>query len=404
MTLPLEGLVVVDFSWVVAGPWCTQFLGLMGAEVIKIESSVHTDVNRRLPPAADGVLDTERSGLWQGLNLNKKSVTLNLKQPEAQKLVLDLVGQADIVVENFSYGQLEKFGLTYERFRERKPDIIMVSSAGLGRTGPYQRYVTFGPPLTAYTGLASITGQEGGRPERGIGGIWCDHQSGLTSFYAILVALEHRERTGEGQFIEYSMAETVMSQLPEAFLEYGCDGVVPGPRGNSDPACCPHGVFRANGEDRWVAIAVQDDAAWQRFREVVAGPGWWSETGLAEVEGRLARRDGIERAVEDWTRDRDAFQVARVLQEAGISAAAVCNVRDVMDDPVLAARGFWLEQDHPEVGKRVLAGIGWTADFMQPLPVQHAPLLGEHNWEIFVDRLGLAPERLAELVAEGVIV
>jgi crotonobetainyl-CoA:carnitine CoA-transferase CaiB-like acyl-CoA transferase len=396
--------VVVDFSWVVAGPWCTQFMGLMGAEVIKVESSVHTDVNRRLPPAADGILDTERSGLWQGLNLNKKSVTLNLKQPAARDLVLDLVRGADVVVENFSFGQLEKFGLSYERFQEVKHDIIMVSSAGLGRTGPYQRYVTFGPPLTAYTGLASITGQEGGRPERGIGGIWCDHQSGLTSFFGILAALEHRERTGEGQFIEYSMAETVMSQLPEAFLEYGCDGAVPGPRGNSDPAACPHSVYRARGEDCWVAIVAQDDAAWEALRGVVQGPDWWSDAALETAAGRLARRPEIDAAVAAWTRGRDAAEIAASLQAAGVSAAPVLNIRELMEDPTLAERGFWLEQDHPEVGKRVLAGIGWTADFMTPLPVQHAPLLGEHNWEIFVDRLGVSPERFADLVAEGVIV
>lgn len=404
MTLPLEGVVVVDFSWVVAGPWCTQFLGLMGAEVIKIESSVHTDVNRRLPPAADGMLGTERSGLWQGLNLNKKSVTLNLKQPEAQKLALELVSRADVVVENFSYGQLEKFGLTYERFREVRPDIIMVSSAGLGRTGPYQRYVTFGPPLTAYTGLASVTGQEGGRPERGIGGIWCDHQSGLTSLFALLAALEHRERSGEGQFIEYSMAETVMSQLPEAFLEYGCDGTVPGPKGNADSASCPHGIYRARGQDRWVAVAVQDDEAWRALKAVVYGPSWWGDRSLETASGRLARRRELDSELETWTRERDAFEVAAALQAAGVSAGAVLNIRDLMDDPGLAARGFWLEQDHPEVGKRTLAGIGWTADFLRPLPVRHAPLLGEHNWEIFVDRLGIAPERLAELVSEGVIV
>ncbi len=403
MTLPLEGIRVADFSWVVAGPFCTQFLALMGAEVIRIESAVHTDINRRLPPFANNEQGPERSGLWHGLNLNKKSVTLDLKQPEAQKLALEIVRRSDVVIENYSYGQLEKFNLGYERFCEVKPDIVMVTSSGLGRSGPYRGYVTFGPPLTAYTGLASVTGQEGGRPERWIGGLWSDHQAGLTSLFGLLAALEHRDRTGEGQLVEYSMCEAITAQLPEAFISYGLSGDVPGPAGNSDPGCCPHGIYRAAGPDRWVAIAVQDDTDWARFRAIVPGPDWWLSPELDHVEGRLARRREIDAAVTSWTLGLSPEEAAAKLQEAGISAGNVATIENLLEDPVLRERGFFLEQDHPEVGRRTLAGVGWSMPGGPQIEVSHAPLLGEHNWEIFVDELGMEPDTFAALVGSGVI-
>lgn len=404
MTLPLEGIRVADFSWVIAGPFATLALAMMGAEVIRIESSVHTDINRRLPPGAEGILGTERSGLWHGLNLNKKSVTLDLRRPEGQELAKELVRRSDIAIENFAFGQMEKFNLGYEELKKVKPDIIFVSSSGLGRTGPYRKYVTFGPPLTAYTGLASLTGQDGGEPERWIAGVWTDHQSAMASLLGLLAALEHRDRTGEGQMVDYSMAEVVAGHLSDALIEFGLTGDVPGPRGNRDLAMCPHGIFRSEGDDRWVAIAVQDDEDWRRLLTVMAGPAWLDDASLATAAGRLARRQEVEGAVTAWTRTLPADVAAALLQAAGVSAAPVAKVEDLLADPTLAARGFWLDQDHPEVGQRRLAGLAWDLPAARDLPVRHAPLLGEHNWEVFVEWLGMEPERFAELVAAQVII
>ncbi|MCC7363290.1 MAG: CoA transferase [Dehalococcoidia bacterium] len=404
MTLPLEGVRVADFSWVIAGPFATEVLALMGAEVIKIESSVHTDINRRLPPGADGELGTERSGLWQGLNLAKKSVTLNMGKPEAQELAKQIIAQCDICIENFSFGQMEKFNLGWDELKRVKPDLIYVTSSGLGRTGPFKRYVTFGPPLTAYTGLASLTGQEGGQPERWIGGLWSDHQAAVTSLFGLLAALEHRDRTGEGQMVEYSMAEAIAGQLPEPLIEYQLTGQVPGPRGSSDPGMCPHGIFPSAGRDRWVAIAVQNDEDWARLRSVVAGPPWFADAALATVEGRLSRRAAIEAAIAEWTRGRSPEDAAAALRAAGISAGLVVAIEDLLEDQVLRDRGFFIEQDHPEVGKRTLAGLGWAMEATRGQHVAHAPLLGEHNWEIFVEWLGMEPERFGELVGAEVIV
>ncbi|OAI40905.1 hypothetical protein AYO38_04860 [bacterium SCGC AG-212-C10] len=404
MTLPLEGIRVADFSWVIAGPYATEFLALLGAEVIKIESSVHTDVNRRLPPMADGIIGTERSGLWQGLNLNKKSITLNLQKPEAQQLAREIISQCDIAIENFSFGQLEKFNLGYEDLKKVKPDLVMVTSSGLGKTGPYKRYVTFGPPMTAYTGLASLTGQDGGPPERWIGGLWSDHQAAITSLFGMLAALEHRDRTGEGQLVEYSMSEAIAGQLPDALIEFAVTGIVPGPIGNRDRGRCPHGIFPAEGDDRWVAIAVQDDADWQRLKAAIPGVTGWDAPELDLATGRLAKRAEIEAALAEWTRARDPFVVADHLRANGLSAGIVARVEDMLEDPILRGRNFFLEQNHPEVGRRELAGLGFDMPAMADLPIRHAPLLGEHNWEIFVDWLGMDPERFGELVAADVIV
>jgi crotonobetainyl-CoA:carnitine CoA-transferase CaiB-like acyl-CoA transferase len=403
MTLPLEGVRVADFSWVVAGPFCTQFLALMGAEVIKIESGVHTDLLRRIPPFVKDIPGTERGGLWQTLNLGKKSVTLDLARPEAQELAVEIVRGSDIVIENFSFGQMEKFSLTYERFKAVKPDIIMVTSSGLGRSGPYRDYVTFGPPMTAYTGLASITGRDGRQPERGIGGLWSDHQAGLTSLFGLLLALEHRDRTGEGQLVEYSMAEAVAGQLPEAFIRYGCTGEAPGPIGSRDPAAAPHNIYPARGHDQWIAIAILEDEDWLTFRGFLPEPGWLMDPALESLEGRLRAQTEIDAVIREWTRDHDPKELAAQLQAAGIAAGHVAHVEDVVGDDLLAARDFFLVPDHPEVGPLVHSGMPWAMPSLAGAPVEHAPLLGEHNWEVLVDWLGLSPERFAELVALGAI-
>lgn len=403
MTLPLEGIRVADFSWVVAGPYCTLGLALMGAEVIRLETAAHTDINRRLPPMAEEIEGLERSGLWHGLNVGKKSVTLNLREPEAQELAKEIISQCDVAIENFSFGQLEKFNLGYEELKAVKPDLVMVRSSGLGRTGPFKHYVTFGPPMTAYTGLASLTGQLAtGRPERGIGGLWSDHQAGMTSVFGLLAALEHRDRTGEGQLVEYSMSEAVAGQLQDAFIEYACTGEVPGPIGNTDRSHHPYGMYPARGNDRWVAIAVQTDDEWERFVAAVPGPDWWKDPDLATAKGRRARMTELDEAISAWTSTMDEAEIVALLHEQDISAGAAATIEDLLEDPLLRERGFFLKQDHPEVGERELAGLdfGFRKRGEQ---VGHAPLLGEHNWEVFVEWLGMDPERFGELVSSEVI-
>ena len=395
MTLPLAGLRVADFSWVVAGPYATMFLATMGAEVIRIESSVHTDINRRLPPFADGALNgsVERSGLWHGLNLSKRSCTLDLRSERGQDLALEIIRRSDVVVENFAYGLMDRFHLGWERLRQ----------AGLGRTGPHRAYVTFGPPLTALTGLASITGQLGGPPERWIGGVWSDHTSGLTSLFHLLAALEHRDRTGEGQLLEYSMAETVMQNLPEAYIDYTANGRVWGPQGNRDRVACPHGFFPGHGDDRWIAIAVDSDAAWRALCRAMGRTDWAADPSLATADARRAREGEIEQEIAAWTAAQDILALSDRLQAAGVAAAPAQNAVDTFADPHLRARGFFVAPDHPEVGRHDLSGLPWKISGVEPR-IAHAPLLGEDNVYVFTELLGLSFEEFAALVGQGVIV
>lgn len=401
MTLPLEGLRVADFSWVIAGPYATQHLVQLGAEVIRIESAEHMDISRRLAPYADGVEGEERSGHNHGYNMGKKSVTLNLRRPEAQDLALEIVRRSDMLIENFSFGLMDRFNLGYRRLLEANPDIIYLSSSGMGRSGPYRQYVTWGPPLLAYAGLASVTGQPGSPGERDVGGVWADHLSGLSSAFGALVALEARERQGIAQRVEYSMAEVVTAQLPEALAAYGCTGEAPGPTGNRDRTMAPHGIFPCN--DGWVAIAVQDDDDWRAFRDIVPGPAWWRDASLEALDGRKAKEKAIEQHITSWSRARRVRDAVGELRGANIAAGSAANLAELADDPVLAERGFYIDHDHPEVGKRRLPGIGWR-DPSTTFSMPHAPFLGQHNWEVFVDMLGLTPERFAELVGDGVIV
>jgi benzylsuccinate CoA-transferase BbsF subunit len=258
--------------------------------------------------------------------------------------------------------------------------------------------------MTAYTGLASVTGQDGGEPSRSIAGVWSDHLAGFTSLFGILVALEHRERTGEGQMVEYSMSEAVAAQILEAFIQFGCTGVAPGPIGNRDLAMCPHGIYPAAGEDRWIAIAVQDDDAWKQFARVVGNRAWQDDPELAALPGRLAHRAALDAAVGEWTRGQDPAALAAMLQAAGVSAGNVQNVRDLLEDPLLAGRGFFVEPVHPALGPLRHAGLPWAMACLEGVETRHPPMLGEHNWELLVEWLGMDVERFSELVASGVIV
>ncbi len=402
MTLPLEGIRVADFSWVVAGPFSTMILAAMGAEVIKIESSVHTDVNRRLPPFADGegTDSIERSGLFHSLNLSKQSCAINLTTTQGQEIALDLVRQSDVVVENFAYGQMDRFNLGWERLRTAKPDLIMVSSSGLGRTGPQRQYVTFGPPLIALTGLASITGQLGGEPERLIGGIWADHLSGLTAGFHLLAALEHRAETGEGQLLEYSMAEVTMAQMPEAFIDFTRNGHVWGRQGNRDRVFAPHGFFPCAGDDQWVAIAVDSEAAWRALCDLMGRGDWVAANTLASAEGRRAEENVLEQELASWTARQDRDELVDRLQAVGVPAAAAASADDLVADPQLREFGFYQPIQHPEVGVREHATFGWQLSGVEPR-IESAPLLGQDTLPVCSELLGLSDAEFAELVASG---
>lgn len=379
----LEGIRIVDFGWILSVPYAGGWLGSLGAEVIRVESNTRLEPGRSaLSGAADGIAGVNRSGIWNCINHSKLGVTLNIRDPEAQKLVKELVTVSDVVIENFSTGVLERQGLGYEDLRQVRPDLIMLSGSTMGTVGPDRDSTGFGPNVCSYAGQPSITGYEGGQPQN-LGGNWPDYLVGTMMVHSVLSALWHRRKTGEGQRIEIAMAEVVSSMIPEAFLDYTMNGRVPPRIGNHDPHMSPHNVYRCAGDDQWVAIAVQSEDEWTVLCDVMGRPELGRDVRFATLEARKRNEAAVDDLISDWACCRSPGEIAHLLQEKGIAAGPVMDVMALMVNPHFRERGNIVEMDHTEVGPREVAGLPIRFSDI-PRPAYYtAPLLGEHNDDVF---------------------
>src|SRR5436309_3408269 len=286
---PLAGIRVADFTWVWAGPFCTLQLAHLGAEVIRVETATRPCVTRLLPPFADFEPGPNRSGYFNQYNQGKKSIALDLKRPEAIEAAKRLCAASDVVVENFAAGVMERMGLGWEVLRRLRADLIMIALSGYGATGPDSDKVSYGPAQVPLSGMSSVTGYRGFPPMH-VGISYGDPTGGLHGAVAVLAALLHRARTGQGQYIDLSQWETSMAVLPEAICGWTMNGAAPERDGNRDAHMAPHGVFRAAGEDRWVALAVEDDAAWTRAASSSSSPTPWSARASTSASPGACRR------------------------------------------------------------------------------------------------------------------
>ena len=401
--LPLGGIRVANFGWVWAGPVVGQTLGFLGAEVYKIESRARIDLTRMLPPFGDGVRDPDRSlsnhACWAG----NGSVSLNLKLPAAQQLARDLIATCDVVIENFGPGVMEGLHLGWDDLRPLKPDLVMFSMPAAGLTGPLKDIRTYGLSLTSTTGLDSLTGYDEGEPIP-VENAFSDPYNGIMGAFAILTALRHRDRTGEGQHIDYSQQEAVMQMVGPAFMDYALNGRSAGPIGNRHPlgAMAPHGVFPCAGEDRWISIAVGSDAAWRALVAAMGDPEWATAAPLATLAGRRAALDDLHRRLAAWTAGADDRVLAARLQAAGVAAAPVLNVADLLDDPHYRARGTFIEVTHPLGFRETIYGA-YVKLSRTPASVRTGPRIGQDNERVFKELLGMSAERYDTLVAERVI-
>lgn len=402
--LPLEGIRVVDFTQIQAGPQATLWLAVMGAEVVKIESRERPDLLRRYAQTRDGRGDVgpNQSAPFAALNLGKKGCTLNLTQPRAVELAKDIVRLSDVVVENFSSGVMERLGLDYPSLKKVKPDIIMLSTCGLGRTGPEKSYLAYAAIIHAFSGLSSLSGYPGGRPNL-MGMMWSDVLAAQTGAFAVLAALHYRARTGQGQFIDLAMSEATIAVIPEAIMDYTMNKRVRGCEGNRDDIMAPHGCYPCQGEDKWVAIAVANDEEWQAFCRAIGNPPWTKEERFKSQLGRWQNQEDLDRLVAGWTRKYTHYQIMQILQGIGIAAGPSCSVTDLFHDPHLGERGFFVEINHPEMGKALLVRTPWNVDGEAVGRYEPSPLLGEHNDYVFRTLLGLSPEEVKRLVEEKVI-
>jgi benzylsuccinate CoA-transferase BbsF subunit len=401
--LPLGGIRVANFGWVWAGPVVAQTLGFLGAEVYKIESRARIDLTRMLPPFGEGVRDPDRSlsnhACWAG----NGSVSLNLKLPAAQQLARDLIATCDVVIENFGPGVMEGLHLGWDDLRAVKRDLVMFSMPAAGLTGPLKDIRTYGLSLTSTTGLDSLTGYDDGPPIP-VENAFSDPYNGIMGAFAILAALRHRDRAGEGQHVDYSQQEAVMQMVGPAFMDYAFNGRSAGPVGNRHPlaAAAPHGVFPCAGEDRWISIAVTSDDAWLALVEVMGEPGWATTPALGDLPGRRDRIDDVHRRLAAWTAAFDDYELAARLQAAGIAAAPVLNVADLLRDPHYRARGTFIEVTHPLGFRETIYG-SYVKMSRSPIAVRTGPRIGQDNARVFQGLLGISAERYRELVEQQVI-
>ena len=402
--LPFAGLRVLDLGSFWAGPYCTMYLGALGADVVKIESTRRPDGFRfsgAVPEMGDDWY--ERGGVFAGTNLDKRDLTLDLSTKKGRALLLRLVAEADIVLENYSARVVEEFGIGYEQLRIVKPDLIMVRMPGFGLEGPWRDYVGWAMVIEQATGMASVTGP----PERPMhpGGL-ADPVIGMHAAVAVQAALAYRERTGEGQLIEVAQLETGANLTAELVLDWSVRREQPAREGNRDPRMAPQGVYpcRADGPiPEWVALSVEDDEQWRALASTLDRPDWTKDPGLSALAGRRARHDELDAGIAAWTRGRSPVEVVETLRSAGLPVAPVLAVPRMYDDPQLVARGYYQELGHARTGTRRYPGWPVQFSFASEHHRRGAPTLGEHNYEILTDELGLTDEDIDALARDGII-
>ena len=412
--LPLDGIRVLDFSHVWAGPFCARLLGDFGAEVIKVESVSRYDPERgpakfipgarmRLYPDGEpGERPYNRAGRFNSYNRSKIGLTLDLRSEDGKDLMRNLVEISDVVVENFSVDVMKRLGLDYEKCRTLRPDIIFIALPGFGSDGPEAGYAAYGLTQEAMSGLSGITGYPGEIPiDTGV--FYGDPTGGLFGATAVMTALWHRSITGEGQRIDLSQREAFASILPELVFDYTMNDRVQESIGNRHPQFAPHGVYPCLGDDAWLAIAVKSDKQFRSLCEAIEHPTLANDLRYSSGSNRLQNQDELDRIIGEWTRQQDQHEAMRLLQSQRIPAGAVLTNQQLLEDQHFEARGFFEEVTHPDVGTYRDIGMPWK---LSDTPVHArlpAPGLGEHNDNVLGEILGLTADELCSLEERDVI-
>jgi crotonobetainyl-CoA:carnitine CoA-transferase CaiB-like acyl-CoA transferase len=398
---PLAGQKVLDLSWVYAGPAITRYLADHGASVVRVESQSKIDALRVGQPFKDGVPGFERSGNYSNANVGKLGLGLNLSIPAAREVVLRLVDWADVVVENFSPRAMKAWGMDYPALRARKPELIMLSSCLCGQTGPRSALAGYGTMGAALAGFGFLTGWPD-RPPVGPFLAYTDYLSPRFATAALLAALDHRRRTGRGQYIDCSQAESCIHLLGVAALDYEANGRVLHARGNARPDYAPSGVYPCAGQDRWIALAAPDDASFRALAGTL-DPHWLSDARFATVDARRAHTPALDAAIASRTPRHAVEELERALQAAGVPAHRVANSADCFGDPQLLAREHFVWLDHPECGNVPLESSRMRLSRTPATAAWPGPTLGQHNELVLRNFAGMGDEEIAELVASGAL-
>ena len=405
----LEGIRVCDFTGQLAGAGATRWLAAFGAEVIRVEDPVQAgrwDILRGMQPFKDERRGIDMGGAFNNQNVGKLGITLNLRTERAKEILRELISLSDAVTENFAYGVLDRWGFSYDALREIKPDIVYVSNCGFGHSGPYRHFKTWGPIVQAVSGLTFSSGLAG-QPPAGWGYSYMDHTGAYYMAMAIMLALIHRNKTGEGQWVDLACAESALSLNGPALLDWTVNGrplrTETGVNSNRSQylPMAPHGIYPASGDDNWIAIACRQNNDWSRLAGLIGEP-WTAD--FEELETRLELQGELDGKLGEWTRLQDKLSLQDMLRELQLPVAVVQKPQERIDhDFTTAAFGLWPEVQHNAIGTVRVDGLpvhlsetDWQFD-------KAGPCLGEHNEKVLTEILGMTSVEVAQLVEEGII-
>lgn len=401
-----KGIRVADFAWVGVGPLVSKYLADHGAEVIRIESGVRPEPLRRAPPFVDDQPGLDNSGYYADFNSSKLCCSLNMQHPKGVELAKRLIAECDIVTESFTPKAMRAWGLTYEDLREIRPDIIMISMPMYGSTGPWSMWQGYGHVLQAAAGISHLTHYPGEEPI-GTGVAYTDFLVPHFAAAALIAALDHRQRTGEGQNIDFGQLEAALHATETMLLDYSVNGREQQALGARHLEHAPHGTYqcapRGDDDDRWIAIACTGDDEWRALAETAGHPEWAEDARFRTRLDRLSRQDELDAAIAAWTRTQHAESLMAALQAAGVPAGVVQTPEDLRSDPQLEHRGHFWMLDHPTMGRRAYDGPSFRLSATPANLHKAAPLLGEDNEYVWKQIARLTDDEYVELLIDGAL-
>jgi benzylsuccinate CoA-transferase BbsF subunit len=403
MNKVFSDLKIVAFNWAMVGPLTLKFFADYGATVIRIETNTRPCVTRTSSPYKDGKPGVNRSGYFNHFSANMMSISLNMGDSRAIEVAKELVAQADVVMENFTPGIMDRWGLGYEELKKVKPDIIMVRQNGFGTEGPYRNLAAFGMILAAIAGIPNFIGWPDGGPLPVGVGAYTDSISPRLASAALIAALDYRDKTGKGQLLDLAQYETALYFVLPGVLDYAVNGREPERNGNACSYAAPHSVYACKGEDRWCTIVVLNDGQWAKLCHALGKPEYVLDNRFDTLLHRKAHEKELDALIEGWTKEHTAEEVMAVLQKGGVPAGIVENPADLFSDPQLRHRRLFWPLNHSEIGMFTHLGSSLEMSKTPARAETATPLLGEHNEYVLTKILGKTDEEFVDLLAEGVL-
>jgi benzylsuccinate CoA-transferase BbsF subunit len=395
-----DGLKVVEFSWYITGPRTARYFADHGATVVKIEGPGRYDGGRDVGPYKEKVVHVDRSGFFTLYNVNKYGISVDLKNPVGIELTKKLIRWSDVVIESFTPGVMKKLGLDYDSAKEINPNIIYASTSMMGQSGPYSLFTGFGTHASCICGFGDITGWPNRMPSCPFWA-YTDHIGPQLMASTILTALIARRNTGDGQYIDQAQNESAVHFLAPSLLDYAVNRRIATREGNRNPRAAPHNAYPCKGDDRWCVIAVHEDQDWKSLCKVMGFPEWTKDMKFANLHSRKQNEEELDRLIGEWTIQFSAEILMAKLQNAGIAAGVVQNAEDLQNDPQLKSRNHFLTFNHESNGAFIVDALPTKLSKTPSEQYMPSPSLGEHNYHVCTQFLGLSDEEFVELVADG---